>query len=475
MSDTFETIAEGHPASDRRTHSRQPVRTLAYVELDEGNGGIVLNASEGGLSVQAVMSLMEDSLPRMRFQLSQSNEWLETSARVVWASESRKVAGLQFVDLPEETRLHIREWLAGSTVEAEPDEHRERTASYNHAHDRIGAQTTVQVADPTRIEPLEPDRVADRIGQESDTIGATLAVPAEPAPPAPPLPAQRVFDQAGSLQTDHQFPAGVSRPTGGSERAWNVAGIIALLAIVSLAAGWIAGRGTFDGLWDKPQGTASPAKTAGASVALVSAGAGSPIADLEIVDVHNQRWTIPFVPAANANQANSHGQAQSVRWPAFNPDAAVPNIQAPAARGVANSEQPNPPEVSTTSNATLNIPLPSESADPRDLAPPAPRPEPQTPRPAPVLQRGALIYHVNPVYPEFAREQGVRGTVKLEVTIGVTGTVRSVVAVSGPSLLIEAARSAVRQWRYTPSLLDGKPVESQESVSVVFQLPSDSE
>jgi len=88
------------------------------------------------------------------------------------------------------------------------------------------------------------------------------------------------------------------------------------------------------------------------------------------------------------------------------------------------------------------------------------------------LQRGALIYHVDPVYPDIARDQNIQGTVKLEVTIGITGVVRSVVAVSGPGLLIEAARSAVRQWRYTPSLLDGKPVEAKEDVSVVFRLPS---
>ncbi|MGO9589358.1 MAG: hypothetical protein ACLP3K_04835 [Candidatus Acidiferrales bacterium] len=39
---------------------------------------------------------------------------------------------------------------------------------------------------------------------------------------------------------------------------------------------------------------------------------------------------------------------------------------------------------------------------------------------------------------------------------------------------MEAARSAVRQWRYTPTLLDGKPIELQEEVSVVFQPPSGS-
>ncbi len=456
MSGAFEHIDEGLPAPDRRTHSRQPVRTLAYVELDEGNGGIVLNASEGGLSVQAVMSLMEESLPKMRFQLSQSKEWLETSARVVWASESRKVAGLQFVDLPEETRLHIQAWLTAEAPDAEPGEPQERAAAYNHAHDRVDSKSAGQVDYQTPGEPRELVHEAGSIGIGRHTIGSGKA-----APPIEPLSTPAPV----SAQPTKSIPPETKRP----KHAWNIAGLVALLAIISLVAGWIAGRGTFDGLWDNPQGTASPAKTSQATLAPLLSGAASPISDIKIVDIHNQQWTIPFSPTPSTNQAISHSQAAPVEWPAFNPAATVPKIQAPAA-GDDASQRPNPPEMAAFGNSA-SIPLPSNSPDPRDLTPPpAPKPGPQAVRPTGTLQRGVLIYHVNPEYPELAREQNVQGTVKLEVTIGVTGTVRSVVAVSGPGLLIEAARSAVRQWRYTPSLLDGKPFELQEEVSVVFQL-----
>src|SRR5271167_4464004 len=112
-------LAQAHDhlaGSDRRLHSRQPIKTLAYVELDEGNGGIILNVSEGGLAVQAVTSLMDDHLPRVRFQLSQSPDWVETSARVTWAGESRKLVGLEFVDLSELARGKINEWLSRETL-----------------------------------------------------------------------------------------------------------------------------------------------------------------------------------------------------------------------------------------------------------------------------------------------------------------------------------------------------------------------
>jgi hypothetical protein len=81
------------------------------VELDEGNGGIVLNISEGGLSVQAYTSVIDDVLPEVRFQLSESEGWIHANARVSWTSESRKLAGLEFVDLPDDARLQIKEWL----------------------------------------------------------------------------------------------------------------------------------------------------------------------------------------------------------------------------------------------------------------------------------------------------------------------------------------------------------------------------
>jgi TonB family protein len=462
MPGAFEHIEERLPVSERRTCSRQPVRALAYVELDEGNGGIVLNASEGGLSVQAVMSLMEDSLPKMRFQLSQSKDWLETSARVVWANESRKVAGLQFVDLPEQARLHIRQWLAGEAVGVEPDERREPAIAQDHADDQADDHAH------------DHDNGAGAIGEEPAATRATTAPAVGPTPVPPPAPAMHVFGQLSAFEAETHPLASGPLTANSSERAWNIAGLLAVLAIVSLAAGWIAGRGTLDSLWEKLRETTPPAKTDQPDLPPVSAGASGPIQEIEIVDIHNQRWTIPFSPTASANQPSPRAQAQSTEWPSFNPAATAPEIRSPVVADGANSQQPNPPVVAAPSDNAASIPLASQSPDPRDLAPPAPKAEPQATQPASVLQHGALIYHVDPVYPELAREQDIQGTVKLEVTIGETGAVRSVIAVSGPGLLIEAARSAVRQWRYTPSLLNGKPIESQEYVSIVFQLPSTS-
>jgi periplasmic protein TonB len=73
------------------------------------------------------------------------------------------------------------------------------------------------------------------------------------------------------------------------------------------------------------------------------------------------------------------------------------------------------------------------------------------------------------LYPEEAARQRLEGTVKVHAIIGRDGTIQSVVA-SGPHLLAEAAMSAVRQWRYKPTLLGGQAIEADQDIVVVFRL-----
>jgi protein TonB len=83
-----------------------------------------------------------------------------------------------------------------------------------------------------------------------------------------------------------------------------------------------------------------------------------------------------------------------------------------------------------------------------------------------------LIHRVEPLYPAGALEGGVEGTVKLHAVIGDDGSVKALESVGGPDVLIDSAMNAVRQWRYTPTLLDGKPIETDQDVFIVFRLPT---
>jgi protein TonB len=90
------------------------------------------------------------------------------------------------------------------------------------------------------------------------------------------------------------------------------------------------------------------------------------------------------------------------------------------------------------------------------------------------LQIGRAISHAEPVYPEDAKRQGVEGTVKLHLVVGRDGAVQSVEPISGPASLAKAATSAVREWRYAQTLLDGQPVETEQEIVVRFRLVSPS-
>ncbi len=97
---------------DRRAYGRSNSALLTYVELGDGNGGIALNVSEGGLAIAAAGLLTSDYFPSIRFQLPKSDVWIETSGQVAWASDSKKTAGIQFVDVADSDREKIREWIA---------------------------------------------------------------------------------------------------------------------------------------------------------------------------------------------------------------------------------------------------------------------------------------------------------------------------------------------------------------------------
>jgi protein TonB len=81
-----------------------------------------------------------------------------------------------------------------------------------------------------------------------------------------------------------------------------------------------------------------------------------------------------------------------------------------------------------------------------------------------------LIHKVEPVYPAKAQSMRLEGPVTLLASIAEDGSVRHIKVVSGPEMLATAAIEAVRQWRYTPLLLDGKPTAVEREITVVFKL-----
>ena len=75
------------------------------------------------------------------------------------------------------------------------------------------------------------------------------------------------------------------------------------------------------------------------------------------------------------------------------------------------------------------------------------------------IQAAAIVMRVDPVYPPRAKLKGIRGVVRFDATITKDGRVASLKLIRGNAALTRAAREAVTQWVFKPTLLNGEPIE----------------
>ena len=106
---------------------------------------------------------------------------------------------------------------------------------------------------------------------------------------------------------------------------------------------------------------------------------------------------------------------------------------------------------------------------------PPPPPPPPPPPAAPVRVGGAIkppvkTRDVAPQYPSIAQSARVQGVVIIEATIGPDGLVQDARVLRSIPLLDNAALDAVRQWEFSPTLLNGVPVPVIMTVTVNFTL-----
>jgi TonB family protein len=117
--------------------------------------------------------------------------------------------------------------------------------------------------------------------------------------------------------------------------------------------------------------------------------------------------------------------------------------------------------------------------------PPPPPPPPPPPRPRDDQQtdepgdpgkvavsgpRNSVLKRVQPEFPPLARAAGVEGSVAVEVTIDEEGNVVEAQAWRGHPLLRDAAVAAAREWKFKPTLIQGKPVRVVGTLTFDFSL-----
>lgn len=170
------------------------------------------------------------------------------------------------------------------------------------------------------------------------------------------------------------------------------------------------------------------------------------------IEVVNLEMPAPPSPPADPPPA-------SVPQPPAMVHAPVPLVPIPAF---------NPPILAV--QAEPSPPAPAPAADPAPAAPPAP-PAPAKPVSAGDLS-ASMVHAPPPRYPRESRRQREQGAVLLTVLLGTDGSVAdiSVAKSSGHRRLDDAALSAVRKWRWRPTIRQGQPVQVRGSVEIPFVL-----
>jgi TonB family protein len=537
------------PTLEQRGYERQRVASLAYVDLGECNGGILLNVSEGGIHVRAAAPLVTEEAPALRFQLPPQREWITASGQIVWTDESRTAAGIEFVDLPEETAARIREWA------------RSDAAGVN----RQGEVGAIREQTERLLEALAPSTVAEDTVVPAAGVGSAVEQVSPVAPRAPLVPADvaepvRVIVpvpvSTGAGRVPQLLLAGLPEPgpamaPGGDvasrpRPSWIAFAVsVTLAALLSSAVVWfLAGRGAVNKVVAKVENMAphrsEPAEGVEAPRDATSAAADAPAAGFATQTAPAQQQASGSadgggiaLPAATtapqqtnrtegpagrapiskagaspgAETARQGGKAASalesaVAAPAARPSEVPPtpavgghgelaqgaqigqvpagNVANPpagfsatalaggaqASRG--NAVPPATPAAPQTTEIVKGTVTVSASPFPSIRIPPEVKA--QATKEGASLQIGQLTARVEPLYPEDAQQRRVEGTVKLHAVIGRDGAVQNIEVIGGPPLLVPAAVNAVRQWRYTQTLLGGQPVEAEQNITIVFRL-----
>ena len=137
-------------------------------------------------------------------------------------------------------------------------------------------------------------------------------------------------------------------------------------------------------------------------------------------------------------------------------------------------ETPLPPEAPLTGgplSTDSGVDLLSVATAPAEhLSPPAAPPSVQRVPVTSTIEAAKLVLRVKPIYPPIAIQARIQGSVVLHAIISKEGSVSELQVVSGHPLLVGAALEAVRQWRYSPTILSGQPVEVETTITVSFVL-----
>jgi len=101
---------------ERRSQPRVLPRTLIYVACGESNGGMVLNVNDDGMAISMAIPIGDEAYSNVHVRMNGLAQSIEVHGRMAWTTKSKKRAGIQLVNVSDEHRGQIREWLSQEGV-----------------------------------------------------------------------------------------------------------------------------------------------------------------------------------------------------------------------------------------------------------------------------------------------------------------------------------------------------------------------
>jgi TonB family protein len=440
----------------RRSASRINVRSnqIAYLNFQSGNGGIVLDVSTNGFGFQAVEPLKANEV--LPFRLSVPGfPHINLSGRIAWVDESRRRGGLR-VTVPEAERRAFRLWQQYLEPQLEAME---------------SAAST-----PARDVVYEGQLEAKQLRISRNVLVACLLVFLSVA----------LAGGSQFLSTAHRIGDLLSHPDRKSSGASHPGAPAPRdTASVRPAVASRAGQSP-NGLREDPKHydarlfAAASGTTGGKLQSHVNALGTEQVAPTFSESIRPASRLVTSVSATRANSMTGEkGGIFHTAAGALNPRPALQrsgsaravSMTGPDTHGIIRASGSIAAEqVATMDSSSDSAGAPAASEAFASAVASRDGLSSQTPELATSLEPCQLVSSVQPVYPKEARKQKVEGDVKLRVVVGTDGSVRNVAPVDGPALLIGAAVDATRQFHYKPALLNGKPIETIQTVDVSFKL-----
>ena len=482
-------------STERRQQARKVPKDFTYIRVGEDSGGRVLNVSEQGLCFEALSPILyTESFPFwLSFNLI---DRIDGEGTVVWVDTAKRTAGIRFMELSEFAREQIRVWMNGTVAE-------EAALSMEDAEVielPLGGSETAELpaskwetrASASRPElanvaerPDEPALSAEdtKVGEDGREEWQSLPAREESSELSELVPLRRHLTAARM-----QFVRGILVGVG--------VGAIIVLPLFKYMS------------MRQKDAVEIPGTTT-----TVSAGSlTEPPSSRPVLEVPKPLSVTPTpvgnksraggTSASRGNSGDPLGGRQPLAAPANSPGVQGESVVRPEGNSPTNTQgapgaAPPPasansvsagarPPVQTTPPANREVQRAAEDGATVTASTVAATPTVGTAAGSPEVRRGnaaqpplggdvrppKLIKSNTPSYPQLARTQRITGDVQLDALVDTTGKVGDVKILSGPLLLQRAAADAIRQWKYTPGMLDGIATPMHVTVVLKFRIPN---